>query len=214
MTASKINHLAVKRLVIDFYDHRIANLRVTAHLTADELHRRIQLKMVKFVVISDAINSDGTLRLGIQRNGSMLHRHRLVARCIVTDQRHHHVVAAFLQHTYWNKHFVAQNAVIVNHRAAKVLCLPLYVDGNHIARFGIQAFRDTANQRRHPAFNGVHHIIRRDYIRRHHVFGKVINMNFMAIGSDGKVTRRIMRGDSDVHIDIRQHMDAIVRKGR
>ena len=203
MTAPEINHLAVKRMVIDFYDHRIANLRITADLTADELHRRIQLKMVKVVVISDAINSDGALRLRIQRNGSMLYRYRLIARSVVANQRHHHVVAAFLQHTCWNKYVVAQNAVIVNHRAAKVLIMSLHVNSHHVTRFGIQTFRDTANQRRHAVFNGVHHIIRCHYISRYLVFGKIIDVNFMAIGSDGKVTRRIMRGDSDMHIDIR-----------
>ena len=170
--------------------------------------------MVEYVIVSHMINSHSAVRLGIQRNGSMLYRHRLIARSIVADQLNHYVVAAFLQHTCWNKHFVAQNAVIVNYRAAKVLIMSLYVDGHHIAHFGIQAFRDTANQRRHAVFNGVHHIIRCHHISRHHVFGKVINMNFMAIGSDGEVPRRVMRGDRDVHVDIRQHMDAIVRKGR
>ncbi|SAD48399.1 Uncharacterised protein [Enterobacter cloacae] len=185
-----INHLAAVLMAIDLHQYRITHFRVfPAHNTGNGLPGGGQFSKVQGVIGGDVMNIDGVMRFGIQHHDTVRQRGHFVTRRIMADQRHHHRIFTFLQRADRHRHFVAQFAVIIDHRSGKIL--PPHADGNGIPRFGIAACH-AAYQRGHPVFNGVHHIIRRDLINMYAVFCEVIEMYIVAAGGYRQVARRIV----------------------
>ncbi len=157
------------------------------------------------------MNIDGVMRFSVQHHGTVRQRGHFITHRIVADQRHHHRIFTFLQRADRHRHFVAQFAVIIDHRSGKIL--PPHADGNGIPRFGIAACH-AAYQRGHAVFNGVDHIVVRDGVDMYRVFREIVDMHAVGVGGNRQVARRIVGGDADMDRRLFQHMTDVVRERR
>ena len=195
-----INHLAVILVAVNLHQNRVARFRIfPAHVSGNRLLRRRQLSKVQGVVGGDIMNIDGVMRFSVQHHGTVRQRGHFITHRIVADQRHHHRIFTFLQRADRHRHFVAQFAVIIDHRSGKTL--PLYTDGNGIPRFGIAACH-AAYQCGHAVFNGVDHIVVRDGIDMYRVFREIVDMHAVGVGGNRQIAHRIVRGDRYLHVHI------------
>ena len=149
------------------------------------------------------------MRLRVQRDGAMRQSGNFIPHRIMADKRYRHLIFAFQQGHLRQRNFIAQLAVIINDRSGIVL--PTHANSDHITCSGITA-GCTANQRYHAVFNGVDYVIRRYRVDADLVGGKVINVHVVGVGGDRQVTRRIVRGNRDLHFHITVNRYAVVGK--
>ena len=195
-----INHLAVILVAVNLHQHRVARFCIfPANVPGNRLLSCRQLVEVQGVIGGDVMNIDGVMRFGIQHHDTVRQRGHFVTRRIMADQRHHHRIFTFLQRADRHRHFVAQFAVIIDHRSGKIL--PPHADGNGIPRFGIAACH-AAYQRGHPVFNSVDHIVVRHGIDMYRVFREVVDMHAVGVGGNRQIAHRIVRGDRYLHVHI------------
>ncbi len=192
-----IGHHAIEILAVDADHHVVTHLRITGHLSADECWHT-GLGCVDGVVTRHRFDGQGIMCQGIEHHVLMLNHNRGVTGCIHTGDHHLHIVIAFVQGRRRHRHFITQLTVFIGHHITAVF-MTIHADDDFIARLRITAHH-AGDHRRHPGFDGIHHIVTGHGLDDHMVLGMGVEHHVLMLNRNRGVTGCIHTGDHHLHV--------------